>query len=46
MFIFKELKPILEEIVEELGLSESETFRHAFIEYANKYRLIAKRLKR
>ena len=45
VYIPRELKPILEELVEGLGLSESEIFRMAFLEYANKHGLVTERLK-
>lgn len=45
VYIPKELKPILEAMIDMLGLSESEIFRYAFIKCATEYGLIEKLLK-
>ena len=45
VYIPKELRPVVEAMAEDLGLSESEILRHAFIKYAEQFGLIDKLMK-
>ncbi len=45
VYIPKEMKPLLEHIVDKFGLSESEIFRIAFINYGSKQGLLSEKIK-